>query len=380
MPSDAREQRPSADKAAEPPSRGGARWLAIVRQRLGLSGPSNLRETLTEALKTEAAAETAFSTAERDMLERLLRFGTLRVDDVMVPRADIIAIDEDASIGDVLARFVEAGVSRLPLYHDTLDDPRGMVHMKDLMRFLVGLPQPGASAAAPGPAEREAGGAGAGQGAAAGYGDAPPLRPALDLAAADLARPVNGAKLRRPVLYVPPSMPALNLLIRMQSTRIHMALVVDEYGGTDGLVTIEDLVEQVVGEIEDEHDVEESSNIVEDQRQGLVARARTPVAELEERLGLKLLDADEQEEIDTIGGLVFALVGRIPARGEIVAHRSGVEFEVLEADPRRIKTVRVHRPKPAALEPAHAATSASPAAATVAGNEAAQQGRRPAAE
>ena len=183
----------------QPRSSGGQGWLQTLRQRLGLSGPQTLRDTLEEALKTEDHAETAFSAAERDMLLRLLRFGALRVDDVMVPRADIIAIDETAPILELLQRFREAGVSRIPIYHETLDDPRGMVHIKDLMRFLMGDVAP-----------REAGSAELGK---------------IDLTRADVARPITGARLRRPMLYVPPSMPAMNLMIRMQSTRIHMALV-----------------------------------------------------------------------------------------------------------------------------------------------------------
>jgi len=157
------------------------------------------------------------------------------------------------------------------------------------------------------------------------------------------------------VLYVPPSMPAVNLLVRMQATHVHMALVVDEYGGTDGLVTIEDLVEQIVGEIEDEHDVAEAANIVDDPRQGLIAQARTPIEELEAHLGIKLLKNGEEEDIDTLGGLVFTLVGRVPALGEIVRHESGIEFEVIDADPRRVKKVRILRPAPAEATVAPAA-------------------------
>ncbi|MGE0855883.1 MAG: transporter associated domain-containing protein, partial [Hyphomicrobiaceae bacterium] len=166
----------------------------------------------------------------------------------------------------------------------------------------------------------------------------------------DLSCSIASTKIRRPVLYVPPSMPAMNLLIRMQSTRIHMALVVDEYGGTDGLVTIEDLVEQIVGDIEDEHDEAEDAHITVDPKAGLLASARTPVDELEEHIGIKLLTPDEAEEIDTLGGLTFSILGRVPARGEIVRHASGVEFEVLDADPRRVKKVRIHVPKSASAQ------------------------------
>ena len=148
------------------------------------------------------------------------------------------------------------------------------------------------------------------------------------------------------MIFVPPSMPAANLLIRMQSTHIHMALVVDEYGGTDGLVTIEDLVEQIVGDIEDEHDEAEAANIMTDPKLGLVMQARTPVRELESHLGLKLLKPEEEEDIDTLGGLVFALLGRVPARGELIRHPAGLEFEVLDADPRRVKKLRIHHPPP----------------------------------
>ena len=148
-------------------------------------------------------------------------------------------------------------------------------------------------------------------------------------------------------------MPAINLLIRMQSTRIHMALVVDEYGGTDGLVTIEDLVEQIVGDIEDEHDVAEAAHISTEPKLGLVASARTPIKELEEHLGLKLLKPEEEEDIDTLGGLMFALLGRVPVRGELVRHPSGLELEVLDADARRLKKVRIHQPRAAAAAPAN---------------------------
>lgn len=309
-----------------PRSSGAQGWLAALRARLGLGSQQTLRETLEEAVRSEGAADDTFSATERDMLLRLLRFGGLRVEDVMVPRADIIAMDQDATVADLMMLFDEAGVSRIPVYHETLDDPRGMVHVKDLLRYLASPTRDAARVEAVDTAgvAREA---------------------ALARAAGNLELPVRSAGLLRPVLNVPPSMPAINLLIRMQTTRNHLALVVDEYGGTDGLVTIEDLVEQVVGDIEDEYDVEEAANITEEPRQGLVAQARTPITELEQRLGVKLLTSDEEGEIDTLGGLVVVRLGRVPARGELVAHESGLEFEVLDADPRRIKRLRIHRQK-----------------------------------
>ena len=274
------------------------------------------------------------------MLLRLLRYNALRVEDVMVPRADIIAIDETDSIGTVLQTFVEAGVSRMPVFHETLDDPRGMVHVKDVVSWMTQAPTDDASdssATPPAPVDETL--------PAANENGASELRkpfPELDLSRLQLGLSVAAAKISRSVIFVPPSMPAMNLLLRMQSTRKHMALVVDEYGGTDGLVTIEDLIEQIVGQIEDEHDEDEECNITRDPRLGMVAAARTPVEELEQQLELSLV-LDEDDDVDTIGGLVFALAGSVPVRGEIVRHPAGIEFEILDADPRRIKRLRISR-------------------------------------
>jgi len=316
-------------------------WLAGLLARLGLPGAPSLREMLEDALKG-TGDDRAFTAEEREMLLRILRFGTLRVDDVMVPRADIIAVDEEATIWELLKTFDAAGVSRLPLFRETLDDPRGMIHIKDLTRWLIGEAidrgEGGRSKAAARPVTTERPGA--------GLEPRPDVRePRPDLARVDLAKPIASLRVRRPMIFVPPSMPAANLLIRMPTTHIHMALVVDEYGGTDGLVTIEDLVEQIVGEIEDEHDEAEAANIATDPKLGLVTAARTPVRELETHLGIKLLKPEEEEDIDTLGGLVFALVGRVPARGELIRHPAGLEFEVLDADPRRVKKLKVHLPR-----------------------------------
>jgi CBS domain containing-hemolysin-like protein len=273
------------------------------------------------------------------MLLRLLRFSASRVDDLMVPRADIIAVDENAPLRDLVLMFEKSGVSRIPVYHETLDDPRGMIHIKDLFRWISAevAGRPVIEPRLPGVAKAEY--------KAKDENGAKPHAPLPDLSRLDLSRPITVVKLRRPLLYVPPSMPSTNLLIRMQTTRIHMALVVDEYGGTDGLITIENLIEQIVGDIEDEHDVEEEAHITTDPKLGLVASGRTPVEELEERLGQKLLKPEDEAEIDTLGGLVFTIVGRVPARGELIKHTSGVEFEILDADPRRVKRLRIHMPR-----------------------------------
>jgi CBS domain containing-hemolysin-like protein len=315
-------------------------WLSHLWTRLGLAQQPTLRDKLEVLVKEEAKASGGFSPEERKMLSGLLRFGASRVDEIMVPRADIIAIEEMMPLGELVRLFEEAGVSRIPVYHETLDDPRGVIHIKDLFRWI--------SAEVAGRALREP------TKQRSAYGD-PPARSESeakagtgvkpDLNRIDLTRPTAALKLRKPLLYVPPSMPAMNLLVRMQATRIHMALIVDEYGGTDGLVTMEDLVEQIVGDIEDEHDEEEADLIADDPKLGLLASGRAAVKDLEARLGLKLLKPEEEADIDTLGGLVFAIVGRVPARGELIHHASGVEFEVLDADPRRVKRLKIHLPR-----------------------------------
>ena len=289
-------------------------WLERLLARFGLGEEPDLREVIEDALaRSKGAAGDTFSAKERAMLLNILRFGKLTVEDVMVPRADIIAVEDSITIAELMRVFREAEHSRLPVYHETLDDPRGMIHIRDLMSWITSA------------AEKEGAN--------------------LDLGAVDLASAIGSINIIREILYVPPSMPVLDLLLRMQSSRIHLALVVDEYGGTDGLVSIEDLIEEVVGEIADEHDVAEEPLIREDARHGLIADARTPIETIEERLGIDLVTPEQEEDIDTIGGLVFALAGRIPTRGERVTHPSGVEFEVLDTDSRLIKKLRIHRPE-----------------------------------
>ena len=302
-------------------------WLTRLRERLGFEDADKraIREVLDKALREEGQGGQVLAPQQRDMLLRILRFGELRVADVMVPRADINALDEQAPLSELLQVFQQAGHSRIPLYRETLDDLRGMVHIKDLMGWLVAQSSTGPVVAT-----------------VAAHAETPMHFSAIDLTRADLTQPISATKIRRQVLFVPPSMPALNLLLRMQSTRVHLAMVVDEYGGTDGLVSIEDLVEQIVGEIEDEHDDEEDL-IQGDAQSGFVALARTPVSELEEKLGVKLVgDPRDAEDFDTIGGLVVALIGRVPVRGELIHHPTGLEFEILDADPRRIKKLRIH--------------------------------------
>ena len=269
------------------------------RRRPGLLGMLG-RWALGE--QEEAEAPAPISEAARDLVDQAQAFQSLRVEDVMTPRADVVSVDLDSTLEEVWRRFSDSEHSRMPIYRETLDDPVGVVHIKDLVKLLS-------------PGEGRSG---------------------TDWGEQVLPR------LRRDTLYVPASMRAADLLLRMQSTRIHMALVIDEFGGTDGLVTLEDLLEAVVGEIDDEHDVEATPEIV-DRPGGWEADARAPLEDLEERAGQTLTPEDDEEEIDTVGGLVATLAGRVPQRGEVVTHPGGYEFEVIDADPRRIKRVRVRR-------------------------------------
>jgi CBS domain containing-hemolysin-like protein len=299
-----------------------ASWFERLLQTFGLGEEPDLRELIEDAL-ARSKSDT-LSAQERSMLRRILQFGTLTVEDVMVPRADIIAVDDTVSVAELMDVFRQAEHSRVPVYHETLDDPRGMVHIRDLMSWITSEAE----------ADKEG---------------------TFNLAKVDLARSIASISILREILYVPGSMSVLDLLLKLQTTRLHLALVVDEYGGTDGLVSIEDLVEEVVGDIADEHDVEDEPLIKSDPRLGLVADARTPISDLEKHLGLELASEEQEEEVDTLGGLVFAIAGRIPARGELVRHPSGIEFEVLDADPRRIKKLRIHLPPAAETEQAEGA-------------------------
>jgi CBS domain containing-hemolysin-like protein len=271
------------------------------------------------------------------MLKNVLGFHRIRVDDVMVPRADIVAVAAETSLGDLLNVFRKAGHSRLPVYGETLDDPKGMVHIRDFLDFLATRADARSSRR-----RRHKGDTPPAQSPEAEQGSGPGLA-APSLGRVDLSMTLAAAKILRPVLFVPRSMPAVDLLVRMQATRTHMALVIDEYGGTDGLVSIEDLVEMVVGDIEDEHDDAFVSTVVKEDDDTFLADARASLDEVTEAMGIDLNDEDSAEDIDTLGGFIVTLAGRVPSRGELIAGPENLEFEVLDADPRRVKRLRIHR-------------------------------------
>lgn len=300
---------------------------------------SSLREDLTDALMTGAAdGDTAFSPAERAMLNNILRFREVRVEDVMVPRADIEAVDLSITIGELMVIFEESGRSRMPVYSESLDDPRGMVHIRDLLSYVTKQAR-----------NKRRTGSRSAASAAATTAEKPVRqpKPSFDLGRIDLSKTVEEAGIIRQVLFVPPSMHASDLMQRMQAARIQMALVIDEYGGTDGLASLEDIVEMVVGDIEDEHDDEEVM-FAKTSDDVFVADARVELEEIAAAIGPDFDVREQLEDVDTLGGLVFASLGRIPARGEVVQAIPGFEFQVLDADPRRVKRVRIVRKRPPA--------------------------------
>jgi magnesium and cobalt transporter len=282
-----------------------SRLLARLRALLpGRAPEPSVRESIAELVQEAAAApQTPGAPPELDRHERALINNVLRLretfaDDVMIPRADIIAVRADLTLQQAIEQIRLEGHSRLPVYREQLDDIIGMIHVKDLFAY-VGRPE------------------------------------AFSI-----------EKILRRPLMVAPQIPVLDLLAQMRQARVHLALVVDEYGGIDGLVTIEDLVETITGDISDEHDEVERPRVTERPDGALDMDARLPVEEFEARLGPVLSEDERDADIDTVGGLVFTLAGHVPAKGEVVSHPSGIEFRVLEADARRIRRLRVRRRPP----------------------------------
>ncbi len=290
------------------------RMLGLFRQRNGTS----LREEIAGALAETASDAESFSPGERAMLNNILRLREVRVEDVMVPRADIEAVEIGTTLGDLLGTFEQSGHSRMPVYAETLDDPRGMVHIRDVLAHITK-----SGSVKKGRATRKT-----------------PTPTQLDLAQVDLTRTIGDLNLIRPVLFVPPSMLASDLMGRMQATRTQMALVIDEYGGTDGLASLDDIVEMVVGDIEDEHDDDEP--MITQAGDGVfIVDGKAEIDDVAKMIGEDFAAGEHGEYVDTIGGMIFNTLGRVPARGEVVQAIPGFEFHVLDADPRRVKRVRI---------------------------------------
>lgn len=292
---------------AEPARRRGS--LLRRFSRFILKAQSGPGAAVEEALRESEDRGEAIGVGHRDMIIRAARFDRLKVNDVMRPRADIVGIEVSATLGEAAREFSDSQHSRLPVYGETLDDPQGFVHVRDVMALLA-------------PSEEGE--------ARAKFADR------------------MLARIKRDILFVPASMTLSTLFLKMQSSRIHLALVVDEYGGTDGLVSMEDLVEQIVGDIDDEYDVD-SPLIQERPTGGLEADGRAGIDKLESMLGASLELPDHEDEFDTVAGLAVALAGRLPQRGEILHHPAGFDLEIIDADPRRVKRVRIKRASEASV-------------------------------
>jgi CBS domain containing-hemolysin-like protein len=305
------------------PSTNGEGWLARILRTLFGWKAGSIRADLKDVLDAMAPGESDFSPEESRMLKNILGLRECRVGDVMIPRPDIIAVHQDIKLGELMRTFERAGHSRLVVFNDTLDDPIGMVHIRDLIGFMTAR-----AAIDPAKTKRKK-----------------PLPAGLDLKAIDLGMPLSSARIVRELLFVPPSMRVIDLLARMQATRIHLALVIDEYGGTDGLCSMEDIVEQIVGEIADEHDEDELPAVVRQSDGTYVADARAHLEDVVPIVGPDFDVGDAAEEVDTLGGYLVTRAGRLPVRGEIVPGPGLFEFEVLDADPRRVKRIRITRLK-----------------------------------
>lgn len=286
------------DGAAKPKN---GLWRKMVRALKRLDDGDAATEVADVLREREAEGDPLLG-ASKDMLLKAARFDQLSVADVMTPRTDIVCVDASATLGEAMKLFVASQHSRLPVYRDTLDDPLGFVHVKDLMALLAPIAD----------------------------GAPPPKMGDRVL-----------ARIKREILFVPPSMRLPSLLLRMRTTRIHLALVVDEYGGTDGLLSIEDLVEQIVGDIDDEHDDEEDLLVVAKPGGVFEVDGRAEVSQLEAEVKASLALPDTEDDFDTVAGLAVALAGRVPQRGELLRHPAGFIFEVLEGDPRRVKKLKI---------------------------------------
>ena len=263
------------------------------------TGNNNLKQSIETVLDNDLKGTEGISKHERLMLLNILKIDGIRSSDIMIPRADIGAVELNDSFEKVLEVFIKEAHSRVPIYEKNLDNIIGMIHIKDLVNYQ------------------------------------------------DQKKPENNflKNLKREILEIPPSMPVLDLLLKMQLTRLHMGIVIDEYGCTDGLITIEDVIEEITGEIEDEHDEKNLPMLIKSSLNTFEASARIEIDELQKVTNVKFLNSYDNDDVDTLGGLIFSITGRVPQRGEIIKHTSGTTFEIKDADPMKIKSVKVTTPK-----------------------------------
>jgi len=297
----------------------GESWFTRAVRALFGWKPDSFRSDLRSVLEG-GAGDVGLSQRERVMLRNILGLRERRAVDVMVPRADIVAVQKEIPLGELMKVFESAAHSRLVVYDDTLDDAIGMVHIRDLIAYMTAH----AAASAKANTKRKK-----------------PFPAGLDLKSIDLSVPLAAARIMREVLFVPPSMPVMDLLARMQASRIHLALVVDEYGGADGVVSIEDIVEQIVGEIADEHDEADAPRVVRQSDGTFLADARANLEDVTSIVGPEFEVGEEAKEVDTLAGYIATRIGRVPVRGELIPGPGRFEIEVLDADPRRVKKLKI---------------------------------------
>lgn len=275
--------------------------LYSLKERLiklfSLRNGNTLEESVVELIEEHNSDGKQISTEERELVHNLLGFGEVKVSEAMTSRTEIVAVPDDITLNKLQKLILKEEHTRMPVYHENLDNILGFIHIKDLIPYL------GSS------------------------------------------KIFNIEDIIRKALFVPPSMRVLDLLVKMRSQRVHLALVMDEYGGTDGLVTMEDLMEELVGEIKDEHDDVEEAEIIAINEKTLEASALLEIETLEERLNTSFTNEENEDDYETLGGLIFSLFGRVPLKGEKISHHSGIEFEILEATPRRVKRVLIHHNK-----------------------------------
>ncbi len=305
--------------ARVPTRSNGESWFARAVRALFGWQPDTFRADLRTVLEG-GSGDVGLSQRERAMLQNILGLRERRAVDVMVPRADIIAVQKEIPLGELMKVFESAAHSRLVVYDDTLDDAIGMVHIRDLIAYMTAR----AAASAKSNTKRKK-----------------PFPADLDLKAIDLSLSLTAARIVREMLFVPPSMPVMDLLARMQTSRIHLALVVDEYGGADGVVSIEDIVEQIVGEIADEHDEDDAPRIARQPDGSFLADARASLEDVTAVVGPEFEVGEIAKEVDTLAGYIATRIGRVPLRGELVPGPGRFEIEVLDADPRRVKKLKI---------------------------------------
>jgi CBS domain containing-hemolysin-like protein len=342
-------------------------WLTRVMRILFGWKAASTRADLELVLTTEQQ-QSGFSPEEAAMLKNILGLRETRIEGIMVTRADIVAVQQDITLGDLVKVYEVAGHSRLVVYNDTLDDPTGMVHIRDLVAHMAARASADATPVSTDhvsadhvSADHAAGDHGATEHGTTNHSEHSQAA-ALNFANIDLSTPLSAAHLVREMLYAPPSMPALDLLAKMQATRIHLALVIDEYGGSDGLVSIEDLVELIVGDIADEHDETEGPTVTRQNDGSFLANGRASLDDVRAAIGEEFDVGEVAEEVDTLGGYLVTKAGHVPVRGELVPGPDPFEAEVLDADPRRVKRARIYLRKdrrPAGLREPSARTPAT---------------------